>query len=276
MIGYGGIMMSKRILYMTLFLLLAAGTAYPQERNQSAERLAQLTKSLAGTNRNDAPSQTSRSRLKVASEDKNFATKAAEAGMAEVDLGQLAVRKAGSEEVRQFARRMVEDHNKANAELMQLAQSKEISLPAPHSLGSVDPTNDAATTATGQHISGAVGQQKAGAVEQANSTGAAAAKRDSGKAGKTASGHNKPLDKLAKLSGADFDREYMKLQVADHDKAVALFEKQSKSGKDAELKAFAARTLPTLKEHQQMARQIHARINGKADNSARAAKKDRQ
>src|SRR6185503_13939707 len=56
-------------------------------------------------------------------------------------------------------------------------------------------------------------------------------------------------DKLAKLSGADFDREYMDMMVKDHVKDVKEFEEASAKAKDADLKAWAAKTLPTLREH---------------------------
>jgi putative membrane protein len=57
------------------------------------------------------------------------------------------------------------------------------------------------------------------------------------------------IDRLSKLEGADFDREYLKQQLAAHKGAVALFEEQAKDGKNADLKAFAEKTLPTLREH---------------------------
>ena len=65
------------------------------------------------------------------------------------------------------------------------------------------------------------------------------------------SAHKKDVDKLSKLSGADFDKAYVKQMVADHKTTVSLFEKESKSGKDADLQAFAGKTLPKLQEHLQ-------------------------
>jgi putative membrane protein len=56
-------------------------------------------------------------------------------------------------------------------------------------------------------------------------------------------------DRLSKLSGAAFDREYMKAMVSDHRKDVNEFRTESRSGKDADIKAWAAKTLPTLEEH---------------------------
>jgi putative membrane protein len=57
------------------------------------------------------------------------------------------------------------------------------------------------------------------------------------------------LGKLQKLTGGGFDAEYVKSQVAAHKDAVALFKRESSSGKDTDLKAFAGKTLPTLQEH---------------------------
>ena len=69
--------------------------------------------------------------------------------------------------------------------------------------------------------------------------------------------HKSDADKLSKKSGADFDKAYMKAMVADHKKTVSLFEKESKSGKDAGLQAFAGKTLPTLQEHLKKAQSVN-------------------
>lgn len=65
------------------------------------------------------------------------------------------------------------------------------------------------------------------------------------------------LEKLNGRSGADFDREYMKKMVNDHEKAVKLFQRESERGTDADAKAFAAKTLPSLQSHLTMARTIY-------------------
>jgi putative membrane protein len=61
--------------------------------------------------------------------DKHFVRKAAEGGLAEVELGKLATQKASSDEVKKFGQRMVDDHTKANDQLKQVAQQKGIALP---------------------------------------------------------------------------------------------------------------------------------------------------
>jgi putative membrane protein len=68
--------------------------------------------------------------------------------------------------------------------------------------------------------------------------------------------HQKDSEKMQRLQGPEFDREYMKHMVKDHKKTVSDFEKQAKSGKDNDLKQFASKTLPTLQEHLKMAQQI--------------------
>ena len=55
--------------------------------------------------------------------------------------------------------------------------------------------------------------------------------------------------KLAKLSGAEFDKAYIDMMVKDHKKDVAEFEKESKGAKDSDLKSWASTTLPTLQDH---------------------------
>lgn len=62
-------------------------------------------------------------------EDKMFLRKAAEGGIAEVKLGQLALQKASSDDVKAFAQRMVDDHTKMNNELAQVADSMGVTLP---------------------------------------------------------------------------------------------------------------------------------------------------
>ena len=59
----------------------------------------------------------------------------------------------------------------------------------------------------------------------------------------------KQIDALQRLNGAAFDKRYVEDQTAAHKEAVALFEKEAKSGSNAQLKQFALDTLPTLKQH---------------------------
>lgn len=143
----------------------------------------------------------------VSSADKEFMNKAAQGGMAEVQLGQMAASKAQSADVKSFGQKMVEDHSNANSELKSVATKKGITLPTEVS---------------------------------------AKQKED--------------MDKLSKLSGAAFDKEYVKMMVEDHETDVAEFQKQSDSGTDSDVKSFAGKTLPTLKSHLETIKGINAKM----------------
>ena len=141
--------------------------------------------------------------------DHNFAVKAAQGGMAEVKLGQLAEQNAESPDVKAFGRRMVTDHTKANDELKAIAGRKGITLPA---------DIDAKDQST--------------------------------------------YDRLSKLKGAEFDKAYMKDMVSDHKEDVSEFRHESEHGTDADIKAFAAKTLPTLEEHLHLAESTEGKLKG--------------
>ena len=66
------------------------------------------------------------------------------------------------------------------------------------------------------------------------------------------------IDKLQALSGADLDRAVIGKLAAAHRDSIELYEQQAKDGADADLKAFAAKTVPTLREHLKMVEGIKA------------------
>lgn len=72
----------------------------------------------------------------------------------------------------------------------------------------------------------------------------------------TSADHQRMHDDLAKKSGKDFDKAYMDMMVDDHQKNVDLFQNEANNGADADLKAWAAKTLPTLQSHLDKAKQI--------------------
>ncbi|KQM72672.1 hypothetical protein ASE74_22625 [Pedobacter sp. Leaf216] len=62
--------------------------------------------------------------------DSKFTTQAAVGGMAEVELGKMALEKSSNPQVKEFATMMVKDHGMANTELMAIAKQKNITLPS--------------------------------------------------------------------------------------------------------------------------------------------------
>jgi putative membrane protein len=137
---------------------------------------------------------------KTVSMDQKFVAKAAQGGMAEVDLGNVAKQNGSNDAVKQFGDRMVTDHSKANDELKSLAQQKSWTLPS---------------------------EPKAS---------------DKSK-----------QERLSKMTGAAFDKAYMRDMVMDHQNDVKEFQKCASSCSDPDLKAWAAKTVPTLQDHLKMA-----------------------
>jgi putative membrane protein len=141
------------------------------------------------------------------SADTHFAVEAAQGGMAEVKLGQLAAEKASNPDVKAFGQQMVDDHTKANDQLKSVAQSEGITLPTDVN-----------------------GKQQA------------------------------MYNKLSKLSGAEFDRQYVRGMVMDHQEDVKDFQKEANNGKDEKIKSFASQTLPTLQQHLDKIKSIQSKM----------------
>lgn len=141
---------------------------------------------------------------KLSRGDRKFIESAAGDGMFEVQAAQLGSSKATDPQIKSFASKLVDDHQKANNELVQLANSKKVEL-------------------------------------------AAAPPR--GKRGE--------IEKLGKLSGAEFDQRFVReIGLKAHQDDIKKFEKASKDVKDPELKAWIDKTLPSLREHLAMAQKL--------------------
>ncbi len=68
--------------------------------------------------------------------------------------------------------------------------------------------------------------------------------------------HQAKLDQLKGMSGPEFDKAYDMAQQEGHQKAVALFEAYAQGGDNPQLKQWAAKTLPHLKQHMSMAEKL--------------------
>jgi len=75
-------------------------------------------------------------------------------------------------------------------------------------------------------------------------------------------------DELSTLSGSDFDKAYMDVNVIVHKKDVRLFRRQSEEGKNADVKSFAQNLLPTLSQHLEMAQSIDNAIQPSSESDA--------
>jgi putative membrane protein len=70
----------------------------------------------------------------------------------------------------------------------------------------------------------------------------------------------KETERLAKLSGPEFDKAYMALMVRDHKADEKEFKRASENTQDPELKAFAATTLTVVQDHLKMAEELAASL----------------
>jgi putative membrane protein len=78
------------------------------------------------------------------------------------------------------------------------------------------------------------------------------------------------IDLLKPTSGTTFDRHYAStFGVTAHQDTVALFRKEAQNGKDADVKAWAAKTLPTLEHHLSMAQDLKSKTAAEKSASAK-------
>lgn len=136
-------------------------------------------------------------------DDKKFVKEAAMGGLAEVEMGKLAVQKGTTPEIKQFGQKLIDDHTKANDQLKQVASQDNIPVPS---------TPD---------------------------------KKEQEK-----------IDKLSKLSGAAFDKSFVKDEVKDHKSDIKDFQGEAQGGSRTNIKNFASSTLPVLQEHLQLAENL--------------------
>jgi putative membrane protein len=149
---------------------------------------------------------------KLSMSDSRFIKDAAGGGLLEVELGRLASEKAASPQVKEFGKKMEQDHGKVNTELKQLASANNVQIPAKLE-----------------------GKEKS------------------------------TYDRLAKLSGDRFDREYMKVMIDDHKTDVDHFKKQAEKADSQDVKSFASKALPTLERHLEMAQSTGQQVGAASE-----------
>lgn len=152
-----------------------------------------------------SPSTTGDNKAQLSKADQRILVNMALANMSEIEASRLAQTKGQSEQVKNFAQQMIDDHTKALTEVQQLAQTKGVTLP---------------TQLDRQHKAKA--------------------------------------DKLGALSGDAFDKAYLaQTGVADHKKTHGMLRQAQNRAKDPDIKALAARLMPTVDQHLNSAQQMH-------------------
>lgn len=135
-----------------------------------------------------------------------FVENAALGDMFEIRAGEIALRRAAGQPVRELAEEMIKDHRQSQSELQYAMQRSTLSdLPSPDSL-------------------------------------------DARRQGF--------IDNLDAAPDSEFDKTYVRQQLAAHEEAVTLFRNYKENGDNTELRHFAGETLPVLERHLQHVRQL--------------------
>ncbi|MEH1823613.1 MAG: DUF4142 domain-containing protein [Nostoc sp.] len=125
--------MSKFKIYSTgivaIALSLATGCTPTTPHDQTTSQAPSAVPVQATESPSPTASPTTSGQNNLSSLDKKFMTDAAQDGLAEVQLGQLASQRGTSDAVKQFGQRMVQDHTQVNNQLKQLATQKSVTLP---------------------------------------------------------------------------------------------------------------------------------------------------
>ena len=133
---------------------------------------------------------------KLATADKTFILAAAQGGMTEVKLGELAARRGTRKDVKEFGQMMVKDHTSINSDLKWVTKQKGITLPE-----SLDVK------------------------------------------------HQDMVNKMAALSGADFDNTYIDAMLKGHKADADAFKAESLETQDVDIKSFVDKSFPVVTQH---------------------------
>jgi putative membrane protein len=134
----------------------------------------------------------------IATADQDFMLAAAQGGMTEVKLGELAAANGTRADVKEFGQMMVKDHTAINDDMKALAAQKGVTLP-----DSLDAK------------------------------------------------HQKMVDKMSALTGAEFDNAYIKGMIKDHKIDAKEFKAESAATNDADIKSFLDKSIPVVEAHLQ-------------------------
>lgn len=149
------------------------------------------------------PSPVRLAAFETGTRDERFVRNATSTARMQVELGRIALRQGQDSRVKQFARRMIDDHKKAERELLDVADDRDIPIPP----------------------------------------------------GLTPA-HRTLIGEITPHVGAEFDREYTRMQIGEHIGMVREYDEEVRSGLDPHARDFAERTLPALRDQLDKARAL--------------------
>jgi predicted outer membrane protein len=187
----------------------------------------------------------------------------------EIQLAQLADRNASSAKVKQYAARLVRDHQNADKKVTDLANKLGIQLTAMDDMNRGDmmrrdpmqrdtanrggqyPTPQRDTTGRQDPT-----QQPRDTTYGRNPMQDTTMKNQDWKAQGQGHDHAQLLQRLQTLRGPEFDAEFARAMVQGHRQMVTWLEQAQRQVKNNDVKSLVASTLPTVREHQQQAQQL--------------------
>jgi len=194
-------------MHRNLLLALFGGAALLAQPQSPQQGTPMGQPPASGTSRTisplDRPGYPDDTQMPNRIDEKRFVKDALQSGLTDVELAKVAVNKATSDSIKQFAQKTIDDRSKTNDELKQIASNEKINVP-----DSLD------------------------------------------------SKQQSKIDKMSKLSGADFDRAYMKDQVKNQQNELREFQQEAQRGNDPQVKSFASKTVAALDENVKTAKEL--------------------
>ena len=197
----------KKLWMGLVFASLLCGCNTPQtqaENNDPGNPSKQVQNHIA---HQDSGSQANANQTHEDLSDAQAAQKAYSGNLAEIQLAELARQKAQSEEVRELAAKIEEDHKKANQQLKSLEIGLNTKLE-----DKLEPK------------------------------------------------HEDLKQRLSRLSGEEFDREYIHSQVAEHQKVLGFYEREAANTQDDELRNYFRDTKPVISHHLEQSREVDTEV----------------
>lgn len=172
----------------------------------------------------------------------------------EIEMAKLAKDNASSDQVKKFADTLIKDHQNVDDQVVAFAKTHNVDLDAMQA------------DATGAHRAtpGATGTQmdenNSRAVGSATGEYARTAMGGSGTAGdshaQAKAEHRATLEKLRGLKGAEFDKEFVRVMIKDHQMAIDRLTSARTQVTDPEYVSLIDKVLPTMKQHVTMAQKL--------------------
>ena len=173
---------------------------------------------------------------------------------AEIEMANLAKQNSSSPQVKNFADQIIKDHKAEEDKILRFADSHNIDL-----------------VAAGKQLRAAVDDAKQRAMDKrevkavGGGSGEWAWMAEPGTGGsglmKAMANHEQEMDKLNTLKGAEFDREFAKAMVNDHQAIINRLTNARTKVNDPEAAALVDKAIPTAKQHLTLAQKLQAAVS---------------